>query len=76
MIHLRTGVPNDFNIFRQEAISEEAEQGREGLLLREIAGGAEDNDDGVILELFGPKHSHVSPRILEAVKHCCGRDAV
>lgn len=52
-VHLRAGIADDLDALGQVGIAVQAEQGREGLLLSEVTGGAEDDDGGVLLELLG-----------------------
>ena len=52
-VHLCAGVADDLDVFGEESIAEESEESGEGLLLCEIARGAQDDDDCVFLELLG-----------------------
>lgn len=51
MVHLRPRITDDLDIFGEEVVTIKTKEGGEGLLLREITGCAEDDDDGVVLEL-------------------------
>ena len=53
MVHLCSGVADDLDILRKKTISVQAKKGWEGLLLCQIAGGTQDDNDGIVLELDG-----------------------